>query len=139
MSDFVKAKLSHRAVDAFMLKYEDKIGLQYTMEYTTCTGQKIKVSVAHALTGIDEYLYLMRQLSAVHNGLREFPINQVAVIRKKDGKDALWTKDTQLIKDFVQMGKYLGFLDIRRGSEGGIIVRLSFIIDYTPILHGGTE
>ena len=48
MSEFKKAKLSHSAVDAFMLKYMNTQNHNSNMQYTTKTGQNISVSIIDA-------------------------------------------------------------------------------------------
>lgn len=118
MSQFRKAKLSHSAVDAFMLKYIDKQNLQNVMQYTTKDKKCISVSLSNALLGTDEYLYLFGQISAIHKKLESFPINQTAVIQKPGGKEALWTRDTDLLKSFVQMGNSLGVLHVSKRIKG---------------------
>ena len=117
MANFKKMKLSHQAIDSFMLKYVDRGSHPRAIPYTTSTHKKINFSPSEAINvGSEEYLFLLGQLSAVHKGMTDFPLNQMAVIRRKDGTDALWTRDTDLLRSFVAIGNQMGIILLDKRS-----------------------
>ena len=133
--EFIKQKISRKAIDEFALKYMDNSGNIHLTPYTLANGEKIFFNQAHAiLNGCPEFYYLVGQTFPFHDRKQvNYNITDLAFIPDKNGNKVPWSRNSKDITSLVILANACHFLFIKRRSDN----KLEFTVtdSIPPITH----
>ena len=114
--EFIKQKISRKAIDEFALKYMDNSGNIHLTPYTLANGEKIFFNQVDAtLKGRREYYYLIGQTFPFHDRKQVvYDITDLAFIPDKNGNKVPWSRNSKDITALVTLAHACHFILITR-------------------------
>ena len=133
--EFIKQKISRKAIYEFALKYTHENAKPHSTPYTLANGKQILFEQADAiLNGWPEYYYLLGQTFPFHDRKQSiYDITDLALISDKNGNKVPWSRNSKDITALVSLAYACHFICIRRKSDNKLVFTLNSSIP--PLTH----
>lgn len=117
--EFIKQKISRKALDEFAIKYTDKTPSEHATPYALSNGEKIFFEQADAMRkGWPEFYYLIGQTFPFRDRKQvSYDITDLAFILDKNGNKVPWSRNSKDITALVTLANACHYILITRRSD----------------------